>query len=90
MPVKQILSFPLVTIDPKSSIEVAANVMTNNKIRHLFVVDSKRKPIGILTPSDFIKYLMALVDLDEVNARIIESLREEAESRRKADFRTNG
>lgn len=80
VPVKQILSSPLVTIDPKSSIEVAASVMTSNKIRHLLVVDSERKPIGVLTPSDFTKYLMGLVDLDEVNARILESLREEAES----------
>jgi hypothetical protein len=32
-----------------------------------------------LTPSDFTKYLKGLVDLDEVNARILESLREEVE-----------
>lgn len=80
VPVKQILSSPLVTIDPKSSIEVAASVMTSNKVRHLLVVDSNRNPIGILTPSDFTKYLRSLVDVDEVNARILESLREETES----------
>jgi CBS domain-containing protein len=80
VPVRQILSSPLVTIDTKSSIEAAASVMTSNKVRHLLVVDSKRNPIGILTPSDFTKYLRGLVDLDEVNARILESLREEAES----------
>lgn len=80
MPVKKILSSPLVTIDPESSIEVAASVMTGNRVRHLLVVDSKRKPIGILTPSDFTKYLKGLVDLDEVNARILESLMEETDS----------
>ncbi len=80
VPVKQILSSPLVTIDPKSSIEVAASVMTSNKVRHLLVVDNDMKPIGILTPSDFTKYLRTLLDLDEVNARILESVREEAES----------
>jgi CBS domain-containing protein len=80
VPVKQILSSPLVTIDSKSSIEVAASAMASNKVRHLLVVDSKRNPIGILTPSDFTKYLRGLVDLDEVNARILESLREDLES----------
>jgi CBS domain-containing protein len=44
--VKQILSSPLVTIDPESSIEVAASVMTSNKVRHLLVVDSKRRLLG--------------------------------------------
>jgi signal-transduction protein with cAMP-binding, CBS, and nucleotidyltransferase domain len=75
--VERILSSPLVTIDPKSSIEVAASVMTSNKVRHLLVVDSNKNPIGILTPSDFTRYLTRLVDLDEVNARILESLAEE-------------
>lgn len=74
---KQILSSPLVTIDPNSSIEVAANVMTSNRVRHLLVVDVNRKPIGIVTPSDFTKYLKGLVDFDEVNATILEALREE-------------
>jgi CBS domain-containing protein len=74
--VNQVLSSPLVSIDPKSSIEVAAEVMSSNKVRHLLVLDSNRKPLGILTPSDFIKYLRNLVDFDEVNARILESLRE--------------
>jgi hypothetical protein len=54
--------------------------MTSNKVRHLLVVDSKRRPIAILTPSDYTKYLRGLVDLDEVNARTLESLRE-AESK---------
>ena len=77
VPIQNILSFPLVTIDPRSSIEVAADVMRSNKVRHLLVTDTDRNPLGIVTPSDFTRYLSKLVDLDEVNATILEGILED-------------
>jgi CBS domain-containing protein len=53
-----ILSFPLITIRSDSSPEAAADLLIENKIRHLLVVDKKDadKPVGIITPMDFTRY----------------------------------
>src|SRR5919198_2710460 len=88
MLVKSIMSSPLVTIDSRSSVEVAADVMTQNKVRHLLVVEGDggagvddgykiNKPLGIITPSDFVGYLKENLNIDDVNAKILESLREQ-------------
>jgi CBS domain-containing protein len=58
---KEIMSSPLITIESKSSVSEAVDMMLKNNVRHiLVVVDSKSsegldKPIGILTPLDFTK-----------------------------------
>jgi CBS domain-containing protein len=77
--VEQITSSPLVTIDAISSVEVAADVMSQNKVRHLLVVEDNdvNKPLGIITPGDFTDYLKENLDIDDVNAKIIESIKEE-------------
>ena len=88
--VKDIMSSPLVTIDSTSSIEVAADIMTQNKVRHLLVVEESNtennsdnykttKPLGIITPSDFVGYLKENLKIDDVNAKILESLKERGE-----------
>jgi CBS domain-containing protein len=75
--IKDILSSPLLTIDSKLSLEGAANAMIHNKVRHLLVVDSNiDRPIGIVTATDFASYLKENLDMDEVNAKILESLKE--------------
>ena len=51
--------------------------MMQNKVRHLVVVD-ENKTLGILTSSNFISYLNKNVDLDDVNARILEALLEDS------------
>ena len=53
--------------------------MIQNKVRHLLVVedDDITKPLGIITPSDFTGYLKENLNVDDVNAKIIESLEEE-------------
>src|ERR687896_2520104 len=76
--VHQIMSSPLVTIDANSSAEVAADIMIQNKVRHLLVMD-ENKVLGIITPSDFTGYLKEKLNLDDVNARILQSLKEEEE-----------
>ena len=74
--IRHIMSSPIVTIEPNSSVETAANMMMQNKVRHLVVVDEK-KTLGIITSRNFISYLNQNVDLDDVNARILAALSEE-------------
>jgi len=77
--IKDILSSPLVTIDSKLTIDGAADTMVNNKVRHLLVVDNNNinRPIGVITATDFANYLKENMDMDEVNAKILESLKEQ-------------
>ena len=77
--IQEVTSSPLITIDAISSVEVAADVMTQNKVRHLLVVEDNdvNKPLGIITPGDFTDYLKENLNIDDVNAKIIESIKEE-------------
>jgi signal-transduction protein with cAMP-binding, CBS, and nucleotidyltransferase domain len=75
--IHDIMSSPIVTIDPNSSVETAANMMMQKKVRHLVVVDEK-KTLGIITSRNFISYLNENVDLDDLNARILSALLEES------------
>ena len=82
---KNVMSSPLITIDARSPIGEAADAMIQNKIRHLLVVENNNnnnnnninKPIGIISPTDFIGYLKENLEIgnNEVNAKILESLR---------------
>jgi CBS domain-containing protein len=91
MLIKNIMSSPLVTIDSRSSVEVAADIMTQNKARHLLVVEDNstvdsddykiNKPLGIITPSDFVGYLKENLNIDDVNTKILESLKEQGEGK---------
>ncbi|HET9356979.1 MAG TPA: CBS domain-containing protein [Nitrososphaeraceae archaeon] len=78
--VHHIMSSPLATIDANSSVEVAADIMIQNKVRHLLVVN-ENKVLGIITPSDFTGYLKEKLNLDDVNARILQSLKEDEEEK---------
>ena len=75
--VHHIMSSPIATIDANSSVEVAADIMIQNKVRHLLVMEDENKVLGIITSSDFISYLNEKLNLDDVNARILKSLKEE-------------
>ncbi len=76
--VQHIMSSSIVTIDANSQIEVAADIMLQNKVRHLLVVrdNDTSKPVGIISSSDFVEYLKENLDIDDVNARIIESMKD--------------
>lgn len=52
------MSSPLRTIDAVSLVEVA-DIMIQNRVRHLLVLenDDINKPLGIITPTDFVGYL---------------------------------
>src|ERR671911_595229 len=76
--VHHIMSSPLVTIDANSSVEVAADVMIQNKVRHLLVVmENGNRTLGIITPTNFTTYLKKNLNMDDINARILQSLAEE-------------
>ena len=79
--VKDILSDVLVTTDALSEVGVAADIMIQNNVRHLLVVegDDVTKPLGIITPTDFAGYLKENLNMDDVNARILQSLKEDKE-----------
>jgi CBS domain-containing protein len=88
--VKEIMSSPLVTIDSRSSVEAAADIMAQNKVRHLLVVEENfnnsdngsykmGRTLGIITPSDFVGYLKENLNIDDINAKILEALKEQRE-----------
>jgi CBS domain-containing protein len=78
---ENIMSSPLVTIDALSSVEVAADIMSQNGVRHLLVVKDEdiSKPLGIITSSDFARYLKESLNLDETKATILDTLKTENE-----------
>jgi CBS domain-containing protein len=75
--IQDIMSSPLITIDSNSPVEAAADVMMQNGVRHLLVVDNNdiNRPLGIITSTDFATYLKENLNMDEVNAKILESLK---------------
>ena len=76
--IREIMSSPIATVEPQATVETAADLMLSNKVRHLLVVDEEtRKPVGMIAPSDLNKYLRGNIDMDEVNARILEAIRAE-------------
>jgi CBS domain-containing protein len=72
--IKDILSDVLVTTDAISEVAVAADLMIKNKVRHLLVVegDDTNKPLSIITPTDFAGYLKQNLNMDNVNAKILD------------------
>jgi CBS domain-containing protein len=77
--IQEIMSSPIVTIDVDASIEQAADKMIQNKVRHLLIKENDRI-YGIITPSDFTIHLTENLNMDEVNARILQSLKEDVGS----------
>jgi signal-transduction protein with cAMP-binding, CBS, and nucleotidyltransferase domain len=55
--------------------------MIQNKVRHLLVVENNdiNRPLGIVTPTDFVAYLKENLNVNEANARILESLKGQEE-----------
>ncbi len=71
--VTDIMSSPIITVNANSSLREAADEMIQHKVRHLLVLDDGREQ-GIISANDFANYLKKNVDMDEVNASILESL----------------
>ena len=75
----EIMSSPIATTTPTATIEGAASLMVSSKTRHLLVVDMDKRPIGIIGPNDLTRYLKSNLDINEVNARILQAMIEEGE-----------
>ncbi|MDQ3839533.1 MAG: CBS domain-containing protein [Thermoproteota archaeon] len=56
-PIREIMSYPLVTVDLTTSIREAVEIMQSKNIRRLLVVDKESKARGILTQKDVFKAL---------------------------------
>ena len=67
--VKEIMSSPVKEVHPHESIEDAARLMAEHKIRRL-VVSDKNKLVGIVTENDIIKIWPDLVELTREISRI--------------------
>jgi membrane protein YqaA with SNARE-associated domain len=63
--VSEIMSQPLITIDPDASLREAARVMVKNNIRRLPVVKDN-KLIGIIVVADFVRQLDDKIITDEI------------------------
>lgn len=63
---EHVMSSPVVTIDAPSPVEVAADIMSQNGVRHLLVVEDEdiSKPLGIISTSDFVRYLRESLGMD--------------------------
>jgi CBS domain-containing protein len=75
---KEIMSSPLITIKPSSSLSEAADMMLQHNVRHLLVVDDSGNnhndaPVGILTPLDFTRHQG---DIDNTDKDEIEKILE--------------
>jgi signal-transduction protein with cAMP-binding, CBS, and nucleotidyltransferase domain len=62
-PVGDIMTLPLITIDPNETVWEAAEVMKTNKIHKLPVIKDK-KLVGIITNSDLVKLCSQSSDLE--------------------------
>lgn len=74
--IQHLMTSPLTTIDSNSSVEMAANLMLQKKVRHLIVKDGN-KTVGIVTATNFIDYLNEKLDPIDPNAKVLRTLKDE-------------
>ena len=76
---EHVMSSPVVTIDALSSVEVAADIMNQNGVRHLLVAEDEdiSKPLGIISTSDFVRYLRENLEMDGSKGTILDTLKNE-------------
>jgi CBS domain-containing protein len=78
MLMKDIMSSPLITINTITSVEEAADLMIQNKVRDLLVVenDDTNRPSGIITATDFVAYLKENLNIDYLSTKILAFIEE--------------
>ena len=74
--VQHLMTSPLSTIDLDSSMESAASLMLQKKIRHILVKDGD-KPVGIITATNFIDYSTEQADALSPNDKVLKTLKDE-------------
>jgi CBS domain-containing protein len=58
MPVSEVMTKPLITINPNTSVKDAVSLMEQKDIRRLPVIDDKGQMVGIITAKDIFKAVM--------------------------------
>lgn len=56
--VKDVMSSPLITIEPSESSQVGMETMTECRCRHLVVMDGDNNMIGIVSLGDLVKFML--------------------------------
>lgn len=59
MLVKDVMSSPVITVDEDTTIDNAAQLMTDSRIGCVVVTSKEEKPLGIITESDFVTRVLA-------------------------------
>jgi CBS domain-containing protein len=54
--VREIMTAPLVYVTPETSLDECMGVMTEQRIRHLPVLDADREVLGVVSIGDVVKY----------------------------------
>jgi signal-transduction protein with cAMP-binding, CBS, and nucleotidyltransferase domain len=75
--IHHLMTSPLTTINSNSSVEMAANLMLQKKVRHLIVKGQGNKTVGIVTATNFIDYLNEKLDPIDPNAKVLKTLKDE-------------
>jgi signal-transduction protein with cAMP-binding, CBS, and nucleotidyltransferase domain len=74
--IHHLMTSPLSMIEPNLSVETAANVMIQNKIRHL-IVKENGKTVGIVTATNFIDFLNEQLGSVHPSAKVLKTLKDE-------------
>ena len=74
--IHHLMTSPLSKIEPNVSVEMAANLMIQNKVRHLIVKEAD-KTVGIVTATNFIDYLNEQLDPVNPNVKVLKTLKDE-------------
>lgn len=74
--IHHLMTSPLSKIEANVSVEMAANLMIQNKVRHLIVKEAD-KTVGIVTATNFIDYLNEQLDPVNPNVKVLKTLKDE-------------
>ncbi len=68
--VSQVMSYPVITCKTEDQVTDAATVMSEKDISAIVVLDNERRPRGILTEKNLVKYLIARQSYPVSNCRV--------------------
>jgi signal-transduction protein with cAMP-binding, CBS, and nucleotidyltransferase domain len=74
--IHHLMTSPLSMIEPNLTVEMAANMMVQNKVRHLIVKEGD-KTVGIVTATNFIDYLNEQLGAANPNVKVLKTLKDE-------------